>query len=212
MSAIPQQPTGFPRRGTLAEYDQLEEGAGDGEKYEYADGMILAMAGADEPHALIAMNVGAALVPRLRGGPCRVYSESLRIGVPRRTYTMHGDVTVVCGPSVFDAPDARQRTVLNPRLVVEVLTTSTELYDRGEKFERYMQIESLAEYVLVTQHRPAVQSFFRQSDGTWSFTHAAGTDAVLRLRSIDVDLPLAEAFAGVVFPPAPTDDGENPDR
>lgn len=94
-------------------------------------------------------------------------------------------------------------TVLNPRLVVEVLSPSTEAFDRGEKLDRYRQIESLEEYVLVVQDRPDVQAFFRQPDGTWLFTAAAGLESTIQLRSLEIELPLGEVYTGITFPPKP---------
>ena len=119
---------------------------------------------------------------------------------------MYPDVPVVCGPSEYDPRDPDRRTIVNPRLIVEVLSPTTEGFDRGQKFERYMQLPALQEYVLVTQDRPRVESLLRQGDGTWSFTHAVGIDATLRLRSMDIDLPSAEVYANVTFP-TPADDG-----
>jgi Uma2 family endonuclease len=205
MTAVP-QPAGFPRRGTLAEYFALDA-ASPGEKYEYRDGTIVCMPGGTPPHAAITMKVGAALVSRLKGGPCEVYSGDLKIGVARRTYYMHPDVSVVCGPLQMDPRDTTGQTVLNAKLIVEVLSPSTERHDRREKFSRYMEIETFGEYVLVSQDRPWVESLFRQPDGTWSYSYANGLDATLHLRSLSIDLPLAEAYAGVQFPPT---DAETP--
>ena len=207
MTALP-DPSGFPRRGTLEEYFRIEEESKE-HRYEYRSGLIVCMPGGSERHALIPANIIAAVGVQLRGGPCRIYTEALRIGVRRKTYYMYPDLSVVCGPCEFDPRDRTNRTVLNPRLVVEVLSPSTEAYDRGEKFERYLQIDTLQEYVLVAQGRPRVESYLRQADGAWSFTFVDGVDATLRLRSLNVDLPLAEAYAGVTLPPpAPDDVGE----
>ena len=123
---------------------------------------------------------------------------------------MYPDVPVVCGPSEYDERDPDRRTIVNPRLIVEVLSPTTEAYDRGEKFSRYMHLPAFQEYVLVTQDRPRVESLLRQADGSWSFTHADGLDATLRLRSVDVDLPLRAVYADVTFPPV-ADDGTGDD-
>jgi Uma2 family endonuclease len=195
---------GLPRRATLAEYFQID--AASQFKCEFHAGTVVCMPGGTEFHALITGNVGTAIGIRLRGTPCRMYSPDLRIAVPCKTYLMYPDVPVVCGPSEYDPRDPDRRTIVNPRLIVEVLSPTTEGFDRGEKFERYMQLPAFQEYVLVTQDRPRVESLLRQGDGTWSFTHAVGIDATLRLRSLDIDLPLAEVYANVTFAP-PADDG-----
>ena len=191
---------GLHRRATLSEYFAVAERSV--EKLECRDGRIVHIPGGTPMHALITFKVGLALGNRLAGGPCEAFSPDLRIGVPRKTHTMYPDLSVVCGPLEYDDRDPTRQTILNPRLVVEVLSPSTEAYDRGRKFERYMDVSALQEYVLVTQDRPRVESLFRQADGTWSFAHATGLSATLRLRSLSVDLPLAEAYAGVTFPPA----------
>ena len=90
---------------------------------------------------------------------------------------------------------------MNPKVIVEVLSPSTEGYDRGEKFDSYREIESLQEYVLVSQSSPHIQTFLRQKDGTWLFGAFAGIEAVATLRSLDIQIPLRDAYAGVEFPP-----------
>ena len=207
MSVVPlktPEQLGLPRRATWAEYFEIDNASQ--VKCEFHGGTVVCTPVGTEFHALITMNVGRAIGNRLDGKPCRVYSPDLRIAVPRKTYATYPDVPVVCGPSEYDPRDADRRTIVNPRLIVEVLSPTTEGFDRGEKFEWYMQLPAFQEYVLVTQDRPRVESLLRLGDGTWSFTHAVGVDATLRLRSLDLDLPLAEVYANVTFP-TPADDG-----
>ena len=203
-------PPGLPRYCTLDEYFRLAEASL--EKLEYRGGLVVplggevvAMAGGTENHGLVIGNVGGELRDRLRGTPCRYYPTDFRIGIrgyPTYTYT---DGHVICGPTRLDDRDPTGQTATNPTLVVEVLSPSTEAYDRGGKFVRYMQAESLREYVLVSADEPRVDVFFRQADGTWLFTPTVGTQAVARLRSLDIDLPLAEVYLNVAFPPPPAD-------
>jgi Uma2 family endonuclease len=195
-----------PRFCSLDEYfklaaDSLEKLEFRGNRGFPLRGELVAMAGGTEYHALIIANVGGELRNRLRGKPCRYYASEFRIGVrsyPTFTYT---DGHVICGPTVLDDRDPTHQTALNPTLIVEVISESTEAYDRGAKFKRYMHAESLQEYVLVSQQEPRVEVFFRQTDGTWLLTHYAGITATAALRSIGVDLPLAEVYLNVVFPP-----------
>jgi Uma2 family endonuclease len=198
------------RRYTVEEYLRFE--AESPERHEYHDGEIvavgelLAMAGGSLNHSLIIANVIRELGNRLRGTPCRVFDSSLRIRIPRKTLYAYPDVSVVCGPTAFDPDRSLGETILNPRLIVEVLSPGTEAYDRGKKFARYGEIDSFQEYVLVSQDTMFVETFFRQADSTWQFRNFSGSDGVARLRSVGADLSLAEVYAGVEFesdsPPA----------
>jgi Uma2 family endonuclease len=102
---------------------------------------------------------------------------------------------------IADDSEVKLETLINPGLVIEVLSRSTERNDRGEKFTRYRELKSLQEYILVSQHRPQVETFFRQPDGTWLLTPYSGMEALVRLRSLEIDLPMSEIYAGVEFPP-----------
>lgn len=185
------------KRWTIQEYYRLENDAS--ERHEFDDGEILAMSGGSATHALIMANVSAELHQRLRGRPCRPYSSDLRVRVAGHPRVVYPDVTVIRGKPETDPDDPAGHAVLNPRVVVEVMSPSTRTYDRTVKFDAYRRIESLQEYILVEQDEPRVESFLRQEDGAWSFESAAGTDAVLRVRSLELELPLAELYAGVTF-------------
>ena len=173
-------------------------------KHEYHDGEILAMAGGTFEHSAINTNVTGELRQRLKGQPCQVLESNMRVRPGRASRYIYPDGTVVCGGPQFDPDDRRRTTITNPKVIVEVLSPSTEVYDRGEKFTLYRESPTLEEYVLVSQARPAVEAYHRQPDGTWSFAAWSGIEAVARLRSLDVDLPLNEVYAGVTFeePPA----------
>lgn len=161
-------------------------------KSEYFDGEIFAMTGASEPHNLIVINTIRELSAQLKKQPCKVYANDMRVKVdPTGLYT-YPDVVVVCGKAQLE--DAHLDTLLNPTLIVEVLSDSTEAYDRGRKFEHYRKLESLAEYVLIAQHQPHVESYRRQPDHHWLLTECSGLDGALRLESIDCELALAEIY------------------
>jgi Uma2 family endonuclease len=193
------------RRYTVEEYfdlvDRLEG------KYEYHDGKLVdwrAMAGAAEPHALITANLIGELRSHLRGSPCRVYSGDLIVRIGEKTKYRFPDATIICGRTVFDPLDkSNAKAVLNPKVIIEVLSPTSEGMDRGGKFAEYREIESLEEYVLVSQNTPRIECFLRQADGTWLFSAADGLDSIARLRSVEVALPLKEVFTGVEFPPEP---------
>ena len=190
-------PAEKPRRYTLDEYFKI---ARDSEvKLEYVDRQIVAMAGGTYNHSLIAANMVGELRNRLKGKPCQVLESNLRIGIRRAGRYTYPDIPVVCGQPEFDPKD--DQTVTNPRLLIEVLSPTTELSDRGEKFTRYRMVDSLQEYVLVSQREPLVECFFRQSDGGWLFMPYSGLNAIAKLRSLEIEIALSEIYAGVTFPP-----------
>lgn len=199
-------PAKTPQRHSLEEYFRIAQTSE--EKLEFHEGRILAMAGGTGSHSLITANAIREIGNLLKGSSCHVYDSNLRVRISRTVRYVYPDATVICGPIAYDPADAGKHTATNPRLIVEVLSDSTEGYDRGDKLRRYFQIPSLQEYVLISQKVPVIEVYARQADGSWSFRYADGPEASIRLQSIDVTLPLAEVFAGVEFPKAedePTD-------
>ena len=166
-------------------------------KSEYYQGEMFAMAGAREAHNLIAANLLAALHQQLRPRPCRVYMSDMRVRVSATGLYTYPDVTVVCGEPQF--LDERRDTLLNPNLVVEVLSPSTEAYDRGRKFEHYRSIESVNEYLLVSSERVSAELFTRQPDGRFLLTAAARLEDSLDLQSVGCRLTLADLYEKVDF-------------
>jgi|ERR1051326_1819689 Uma2 family endonuclease len=163
---------------------------------EYYDGCVFAMAGASFPHSIITMNLGAELREALRKR-CFVMSSDARLRVsPGRVFT-YPDVMAVCGEPRF--ADDQKDTVLNPTLIVEVLSPSTEAHDRGFKFARYRELESLREYVLVSQKEPRVEKFVRQGSGQWLLSEYVGLEAVCRFESVDCQIALADIYENVSF-------------
>ncbi len=188
---------------TPEEYLRLEREAE--YKSEYYDGEIFAMAGASITHSLITANVIRELGTLLRGGRCNTYDSNLKIKVSSTGLYTYPDASVICG--AVEQPPESDHTALNPTLIVEVLSDSTEAYNRGRKFEHYRSLPSFREYVLVSQKEPLVETFFRQPEGNWLFSAVRGLDATVRLHSLGVDLRLSEVFLAVEFPPdkAPAD-------
>lgn len=160
-------------------------------KSEYFDGVVYAMAGGSERHNLIAANVIIALGVQLRDRPCRVYPSDLKVSVPNSKRFFYPDVSVICGETRF-ADEARD-VILNPVLVVEVLSESTEAFDRGKKFSSYQQLESLREYLLVAQDEFVVEHYLRQEDG-WLYTKASGAEADLVLPALDCRIALGDIY------------------
>src|SRR5437870_8707171 len=182
-------------RLTEAEYLEIERAAEF--KSEFFDGEMFAMAGGTPQHSLIAINIAAEFRHRLKTHPCVPYNTDLRIKIEATGLFTYPDLSVICGPLQF--ADGTDDTVVNPILLVEVLSDSTEAYDRGKKFEHYRQIASLQEYLLISQKEPRIEQFVRQVDGRWLLTEAAGMNAVLELPSLRISLSLAEVFAKVNF-------------
>ena len=180
-------------RMTEDEYLALERASD--RKSEFLDGKMSALAGASPTHSLITSNVGATLRQHLRERPFRVFSPDLRLRVSPSGLFCYPDVVVVCGELQFWG--AEKDTVTNPLLVVEVLSPSTEGWDRGGKFARYRMLESLREVVFVSQDRVLVEQFTRQEDGRWILTEATRLDEVLEVASIACDLPVSEVYEKV---------------
>jgi Uma2 family endonuclease len=174
-------------------------------KSEYLRGEVFAMSGASRKHNLIATNVAGELRQRLRERPCEVYQGDMRVRVsPTGLYT-YPDVTVVCGEPEFE--DAEVDTLLNPKVLVEVLSPTTADYDRGGKFTHYRRLRSLHEYVLISQDRPLVEHYVRQGQDEWLLTEQSSLPDTLVLPSIQCQLPLSEIYLKVRFAP---EEGEAP--
>jgi len=166
-------------------------------KSEYYDGEMFAMAGAREAHNLIAMNLGASLHQQLRARPCRTYSNDMRVQVGSdRRYT-YPDLIVVCDQPRF--LDDRRDTLLNPTLIVEVLSPSTESFDRGRKFAYYRSIPSLSDYLLVASEQTSAELFTRQPDGRWILTAADNPGDTLDIPSVGCRISLADLYEKVEF-------------
>lgn len=182
-------------RLTAQEYLEIERAAPT--KSEFFDGEMFAMAGGSPRHSRIGTNVTAEFGNKLRGKKCVPYNADLRILIERTGLFTYPDLSVICGPLQFGAGDD---TVTNPTLLVEVLSPSTEAYDRGQKFLHYRQIPSLQEYLLVSQSEPLLELFTRQSGGEWVLRQASGLAARLEIPTLEIAIELAEIYAGVEFP------------
>jgi Uma2 family endonuclease len=164
---------------------------------EYLDGGVYPMTGGSVNHILITGNVTAELISQLRTRPYRVLAIDLKVRMPDSRKFFYPDVTVVCGELRFH--DDRRDIILNPDLVIEVLSPSTEAFDRGAKFKAYRTIESLKEYVLVSQDKPLIEQFIRNGDGKWTYTTAEGLESSLALPSIECTLNLSAVYDKVDF-------------
>ena len=185
---------------TQQEYITLERKAipdADTVRSEYMNGEIIAMSGASLAHNLITGNVFANLYIRLRGSGCLAFANEMRVSIPSVNSYFYPDVSVVCEEPRFQ--DDVFDTLLNPIVVVEVLSPSTEAYDRGDKFAHYRQLTSLQEYILVSQDKVRVDHYVRHA-AQWILTDFQELDQQLPLTSIQCELPLQEIYESVPFP------------
>lgn len=166
-------------------------------RHEFLDGIVYAMSGASRAHSHICYNLAGITHRQLSGTPCTGFSSDMKVRVGDASLFAYPDLTIFCGEPRFH--DDHGDVLLNPVVIFEVLSRSTEAYDRGEKFERYKTIETLTDYVLVSQDRARVEHFSRQPGGAWSLNEVNGLDASLGLASIDCRLPLAEVYDRVEF-------------
>lgn len=181
-------------------------------RHEYLDGFVYAMAGGSPAHSTLCFNLAGILHAQLRGTPCRGFSPDMKVRAGEGGLYAYPDLVVVCGEPVFQ--DDRGDVLLNPTIIFEVLSPSTEAYDRGEKFSRYAAIETLSDYVLISQDQARVEHLSRQPDGTWPRSEVSGRSAVLilssinrpilvaglSLGSINCRVPLADLYDRVNFP------------
>ncbi len=164
---------------------------------EFLDGEIVAMSGGSPRHSKLQINLALEIVTALRGTPCQAFSSDLRVRVSPRMYA-YPDLTVVCGELML--ADDRQDILLNPKVIFEVLSPSTEYYDRGVKFRRYREIESLTDYILVDQDQARIEQFTRGDAHTWTFHDYQDASEILLIESIGVSLPIARIYERIEFP------------
>jgi Uma2 family endonuclease len=187
MSAVPKN------RITAEEYLLLERNSP--EKNEFYHGEVFAMAGAGNNHNIITGNIIGEMHAFLKGKGCTVYPSDMRLHIPENSLYTYPDVMVVCGPKQF--LDEKKDTLLNPVIIVEVLSPNTEGYDRGEKFRLYRGIASLHEYVLIDTRSYTIEKYARNAEGYWVLSDAQGLEASIELQSIGYTLHVNDVYAGV---------------
>lgn len=184
------------RRFTPEEYLILERNASF--RSEYIQGEIFAMAGGSLEHDTIAANLGGLLHSQLRGRDCQVLTSNMKVRTRRSGLFSYPDVTVFCGQPQFH--DDRRDVLTNPKVIIEILSPSTEEFDRGMKRVLYQSIESLAEYLLIAQDAPQVEHWVRREDDQWLVSRLEGLEARVTLACIECTLELSEVFERVSFP------------
>ena len=186
-----------PRIFTAEEYLTIERDAP--YKSEFFNGAIITMSGASEPHITINFNLGAAVRNRLRGTECRGFGNDLKVRTFSRGMFAYPDLTIVCGERIFH--DTRRDVLLNPTALFEIFSPSIEAVDRGEKFLNYRELESLRDYVLISQNAPRIEHYARNENKEWIPSITLGLESEVALTGLALALPLSEIYEDIVFPP-----------
>lgn len=184
---------GHAQRALLSEAEYLAMEEESRIRHEFVNGEMYAMSGGTQRHNRIALNMAAALLSALRGKPCQVFVNDVKLNVARGEAYYYPDLMVVCGESYRTAGDAK--SVTDPVLVVEVLSPSTENIDRREKLAAYRRLRSLVEYVLISQDQRQVEIYRRQGDIGWFYLSFEADDDVM-LSSLDITVPIPDIYAG----------------
>lgn len=203
MVAIPQEQE--PLHMTEAEYLEFERKSDI--KHEFLNGRVWAMAGASWEHNQIVMAASALLFSQLRGKSCTVNPSDQRLKVMKTGLNTYPDISIVCGEPVFAGNEFD--TITNPTVIIEILSPSTEAYDRGDKFQHFREIETLQEYLLISQDKARIEGYRKQTDGRWLLIDVVGLDNSYELSSIDCTLALSDVYENVTFPhstPTSSDD------
>ncbi len=182
---------------TPEEYLELE---GPAEyKSQYVAGEIFAMAGTQPAHAVATGNIFAGLHNRFRGRSCSVFNSDIRVRAAAGEMYTYPDVSALCGEPKFESFGANPPSLLNPQVIFEVLSPSTEAFDRGEKFRRYRRLDTLTDYVLVSVATMRVEHHHLQESGVWAYEDYNHPDNIVQLASVDCELPLGEIYERVTF-------------
>lgn len=177
------------------EYLELEHKASF--KSEYRNGLIVPMPGASPEHIDITSDTHTELGICLKGASCEIYNNDLKVRT--KTKYSYPDLTVICDKPVYERDPNGNAILLNPTVIIEVLSSSTEAYDRGEKFAAYRELKSFSEYLLILQTQPLVEQYIKQADGSWKFIPIQGLDAMVRLENVNCTLALKDIYRRVNF-------------
>ena len=185
------------KKFTIQEYLQLEFAGL--QKYEYHNGEIFAKSGAKVSHNIISVNLLALLSHKLKGKSCRPFNSDLRIHIPANSLFTYPDISIICGDIVTLEND--QQNIINPAVIIEVLSASTKNYDRGEKFKLYRDIESLKEYILVDSESINIEAFRINRIGHWELEEYKAISESLTITAVELSLTLVEIYEGVKMAP-----------
>jgi Uma2 family endonuclease len=179
---------------SVEEYLELDRNSQDG-RYEFIDGIVTMLAGSTTNHSRICVNMVSQLHDVLRGNPCEVFNSDLRVSISRTRY-VYPDASVSCDPHDLESEGD---IIYSPRVIIEVLSPSTEAKDRGKKFGYYRSCPSIREYVLISTQEPAVDVYRRATDNLWTL-HPFGPDDEIELKSLNIRFPIATLYENISFP------------
>lgn len=191
-----------PRKRFITPQEYLDFERKAEKKHEYDNGRIVAMAGASTEHNMIVFNTSGIIWSQLDRQKCRGLSSDMRTGIPACNGYFYPDLSIVCGEQNFE--EGKFDTLLNPVVIIEVLSPTTEYRDRNLKFDCYWTIASLTDYIIIAQSAPRIEHWSRLSDGNgsgWKYVVASGLEAILNLPSVGCELCLGDIYAGISFPP-----------
>lgn len=177
---------------TIEEYLEMEELAT--EKHEYYQGEIFAMSGAKHQHNVVKKNIYSSLLSKLKGKPCQPWDSDSRVHIQKNTLFTYPDISVVCGDPEFLNND--EWNLLNPTVIIEILSPSTKNYDRGDKFNLYRDIPSLKEYILVEPEKISIEAFYINQNGQWELKEYKNLNDILEIKAIQFAMPLMDVYEG----------------
>jgi Uma2 family endonuclease len=177
---------------TMEEYLEMENAAV--EKHEYYQGEIFAMSGPKYQHVIVAGNILGSLLQKLKGKPCRPLGSDMRVHIPKNTLFTYPDISIVCGKPEFLSDD--EWNLLNPSVIIEVLSPSTKTYDRGDKFKLYRDIPTLKEYILVEPEAISIEAFYINANNQWELKEYKGIGETLGIKTIEASIKLADIYEG----------------
>ncbi len=181
---------------SLEEYLEMDRKSE--ERLEFWEGEIFDMSGVSEQHGELEVNLIVAFKQKLAGKGCRIFPANIRIKVPSMPPYRYGDLSALCGQAQFEKIGGVD-ALTNPSLIIEILSESTEAYDRGDKFTHYQSIPSFSEYLLVAQHRPHVSQFIKQTDGSWIYHEFNSLADTVKVETVQCELSLKDIYQDISF-------------
>jgi Uma2 family endonuclease len=186
---------GLPELIYISKNDYLEAERLALDKHEYYKGEVFAMSGASIAHNKIAINCTLEIGNKLKGKNCQPFGSDLRIHIPKNTLFTYPDISIICGE--IETVEDKFDTVINPSVIIEILSASTRNYDKGEKFTLYREIDSLQEYILIDSERIMVEKFIRNSDNSWQLTEYKAIEQSFNITTVSIEMQLSTVYEGI---------------